>query len=175
MRNAIQTSGHKMLTSKINLSNLNGTNGFRINGIDANDYSGYSVSSAGDVNGDGIDDLIIGARGGDPLRNNNTKSSAGESYVVYGSDTRSAASLDLSDLNGTNGFQINGIDAGDYSGISVSSAGDVNGDGIDDLIIGALNADPDGNTSAGESYVVYGSDTRSAAALDLSEVLSDKA
>ena len=45
--------------------------------------------------------------------------------------------LDLSDLNGTNGFTINGIDAGDYSGYSVSSAGDVNGDGIDDIIIGA--------------------------------------
>ena len=54
MRNAIQTSGHKMSTSTINLSNLNGTNGFQINGIDADDYSGTSVSSAGDVNGDGI-------------------------------------------------------------------------------------------------------------------------
>ena len=71
--------------------------------------------------------------------------------------TRSASELDLSDLNGTNGFIINGIDAGDYSGYSVSSAGDVNGDGIDDIIIGANYADPDANSSAGESYVVFGS------------------
>jgi hypothetical protein len=40
---------------------LNGSNGFAINGIAANDFSGWSVSSAGDVNGDGFDDLIIGA------------------------------------------------------------------------------------------------------------------
>ena len=141
-----------MSTSTINLSDLNGTNGFTINGIDASDYSGRSVSSAGDVNGDGIDDLIIGAAYADPYGN----SEAGESYVVYGSDTRSAAALDLSDLNGTNGFQINGTDEYDYSGYSVSSAGDVNGDGIDDLIIGAYGASPDGKSGAGESYVVYG-------------------
>ena len=68
----------------------------------------------------------------------------------------STSTINLSDLNGTNGFTINGIDASDRSGYSVSSAGDVNGDGIDDLIIAAGSADPDGNSEAGESYVVYG-------------------
>ena len=62
---------------------------------------------------------------------------AGESYVVYGSSEDWSEALNLSDLNGTNGFIINGIDAYDNSGTSVSSAGDVNGDGIDDIIIGA--------------------------------------
>ena len=52
-------------------------------------------------------------------------------------------------LDGSNGFVINGIDAGDYSGDSVSSAGDINGDGFDDLIIGALSADPNGQSGAG--------------------------
>ena len=131
-----------------NLSSLNGTNGFVINGIDSYDYSGVSVSGAGDVNGDGLDDLLIGAYA--------SSSYAGESYLVYGSPTGFSASLNLSSLNGTNGFVINGVDSYDYSGRPVSGAGDVNGDGLDDLLIGALGADPNGNSSAGESYVVYG-------------------
>jgi Ca2+-binding RTX toxin-like protein len=67
-----------------------------------------------------------------------------------------SASFDLSSLNGSNGFIINGIDRNDYSGNTVSNAGDINGDGIDDLIIGAPNADLNGNSKAGESYVIFG-------------------
>ena len=138
----------------VNLSSLNGTNGFILSGIDAGDQSGFSVSSAGDVNGDGYDDLIIGAHYGDP----NGDSSAGETYVVYGgaSAPDTDGVLDLSMLDGTNGFILTGIDANDRSGSSVSSAGDVNGDGYDDLIIGARFADPNGASGAGETYLVYG-------------------
>ena len=57
--------------------------------------------------------------------------------MVFGRDTGFAASLNLADLDGNNGFVINGIDANDRSGRSVSAAGDINGDGLDDLIIGA--------------------------------------
>ncbi|MBE9255807.1 FG-GAP repeat protein, partial [Synechocystis salina LEGE 00031] len=67
------------------------------------------------------------------------------------------SSLNLADLNGSNGFVINGIDSDDQSGRSVSSAGDVNGDGFDDLLIGASGGDPNGVSNAGESYVVFGS------------------
>jgi hypothetical protein len=135
----------------LELSSLNGANGFVINGIDAYDRSGSSVSSAGDINGDGVDDLIIGAQGAEP---NGTDS--GESYVVFGgAGVGAGGALELSTLNGANGFVINGIDGGDNSGISVSSAGDANGDGVDDLIIGANRADPNG-TDSGESYVVFG-------------------
>jgi hypothetical protein len=66
------------------------------------------------------------------------------------------ASIELSALNGTDGFVLSGIDANDYSGYSVSSAGDVNGDGVDDVIIGAVSADLNGQSGAGESYVVFG-------------------
>nr|WP_267871703.1 calcium-binding protein [Nostoc sp. CHAB 5715] len=59
-------------------------------------------------------------------------------------------------MNGTNGFLINGIAAYNESGISVSNGGDINGDGIDDLIIGAYRASPNGNSNAGQSYVVFG-------------------
>ena len=142
---------------RFNLSMLDGSNGFTLNGIDADDQSGYSVSSAGDVNGDGYDDLIIAAREGDP----NGNSQAGETYLVYGGASAPGTDgvLDLSALDGSNGFILNGIDAGDQSGFSVSSSGDVNGDGYDDLIIGARDADPNGVDSSGETYVVYGGAT----------------
>ena len=139
---------------RFNLSMLDGSNGFALTGIDASDYSGWSVSSAGDVNGDGYDDLIIGAYGADPGGDRY----AGETYVVYGGANAPGTGgvLDLSALDGTNGFILNGIDVSDMSGSSVSSAGDVNGDGYDDLIIGARNAAPDGDSNAGETYIVYG-------------------
>ena len=139
---------------RFNLSTLNGSNGFTLNGINPFNFSGFSVSSAGDVNGDGYDDLIIGAQGADP----NGDSDAGETYIVYGGASAPGTDgvLDLSALNGTNGFTLNGIDAFDLSGFSVSSAGDVNGDGYDDLIIGAFGADPNGDSAAGETYIVYG-------------------
>ncbi|MBE9242900.1 beta strand repeat-containing protein, partial [Synechocystis salina] len=153
-------------SSSLNLSDLNGSNGFVINGIDSDDRSGFSVSSAGDVNGDGFDDLLIGAFGGDP----NGQSSAGESYVVFGKSGGFSSSLNLSDLNGSNGFVINGIDLADYSGVSVSSAGDVNGDGFDDLLIGAFGGDPNGQSSAGESYVVFGKSGGFSSSLNLSDL-----
>jgi hypothetical protein len=151
-------------SASLNLSTLNGSNGFAINGIGAFDRSGYSVSSAGDVNGDGIDDLIIGAVSADP----NGINYAGQSYVVFGSNSGFGASFNLSNLDGSNGFAINGIAANDFSGSSVSSAGDVNGDGFDDLIIGAEGADPNGINSAGQSYVVFGSNSGFGASFNLS-------
>ena len=62
--------------------------------------------------------------------------------------------IELSDIAaGTGGFVIDGIDPDDHSGHSVSGAGDVNGDGLADLIVGARRADPGGNSDAGESYL----------------------
>ncbi len=141
------------------LNTLDGTNGFTLNGINANDASGYSVNGAGDVNGDGIDDIIIGAYGADP-----NGGASGETYVVFGNTTGFPATFELSNLDGTNGFTLNGIDSGDNSGYSVSSAGDINGDGIDDIIIGAYEAD------SGETYVVFGNTTGFPATFELSNL-----
>ena len=145
-------------SSAIDLSSLNGTTGFKLNGIDNRDYAGYSVSSAGDVNGDGFDDVIVGAYGAEPS-GSGSYSRVGESYVVFGKSGGFSSAIDLSGLNGTTGFRLDGIDNYDESGKFVSSAGDVNGDGFDDLIIGAHDASGSGSGSyseEGESYVVFG-------------------
>ncbi len=147
------------------LSSLSGSDGFRLDGVAADDFSGFSVSAAGDINGDGIGDLIVGAIGADP-----NGSYSGSSYVVFGKSSPFAATLALSSLTGTDGFRLDGAAAYDFSGNSVSAAGDINGDGIGDLIVGAADADPNGNSFAGSSYVVFGKTSPFAPTLALSSL-----
>ncbi|NBS64960.1 MAG: hypothetical protein EBT33_11525 [Betaproteobacteria bacterium] len=127
------------------------TGGFVINAESSSASSalGNSVSNAGDVNGDGLADLLIGASLSDTAG-----ADAGNAYVVYGKTSTAAVELSALDV-GSSGFRIVGQSAGDYAGSSVSAAGDINGDGFADLVIGALNADQT-LTDRGKVYIIYG-------------------
>ncbi|MEO1716961.1 MAG: integrin alpha [Planctomycetota bacterium] len=151
----------------IEAGSLDGTEGFVLGG-DAGSSSGSSVASAGDVNGDGIGDLIIGA----PLASGDGTAGAGVSAVVFGDPLiGSRGSVALGGLDGQAGFFVRGVAAFDNSGVSVASAGDVNGDGFDDLLIGAERADPGGRADAGATYVVFGRPSIGAAGvIDLSSL-----
>jgi hypothetical protein len=157
---SLNSNYFKFTDDEFNLSTLNGNNGFVIKGIDGG--SGFSVSNAGDVNGDGFDDVIIGAPGFDF----GNEYSAGQSYVVFGKASGFDASINLADLDGSNGFAINGLFAYDSSGAAVSSAGDINGDGFDDVIIGA----PGFDLRPGRSYVVFGKASGFNASIDLANL-----
>lgn len=142
-------------TRAVNLSALSGSGGFVINGQCSSDSSGMSVSSAGDVNGDGLSDLIVGAPYSNPLSGLVGGTYAGRSYVVFGRTAGTAINLSAV-VAGSGGFVINGQSAYDESGMSVSGAGDVNGDGLADLIVGAWLSDPAAGNWAGRTYVVFG-------------------
>lgn len=149
--------------AELDLSTLDGNTGFRIDGDIAGGRFGRSVAITADINDDGIDDMVIGA----PDASLPGRAGAGAAYALFGRSAGFAPRFSVSDLDGSNGFRISGADAGDTAGISVSGAGDFNGDGIGDLIIGAEGADPGGRSDAGESYVLFGRASVPAADVDL--------
>jgi len=153
------------LPGQINLASLDGTDGFSAVGVEPFALCGISVASAGDFNGDGIDDLIVGA-----ADTTGSASSSGVAYIIFGSATLGAGgAFDLTSLSGTNGFILNGVSTGDNAGETVAGIGDINGDTYDDVIIGAPQADPGGGTFRGSIYVVFGGPTVGASgAVDLS-------
>lgn len=146
-------------TGAIDLATIDGSNGFVVNGKEINDFLGSSVTSLGDVNGDGIGDIAIGASG----VNLDNQDDVGQVYVIFGNNNiGSNGSLNPDDLDGSNGFVINGFEAqadlvfAPGFGDSVNSAGDINGDGINDLIIGAGDVYANGNQAAGQTYIIFG-------------------
>ncbi len=113
----------------------------RVESNQANAEFGYSVASAGDVNGDGYSDVIVGAHLYD-----NVEADEGAAFVYHGSATGIST-------NATAMVESNQANA--YLGISVASAGDVNGDGYSDVIVGAYWYD-NGQTNEGAAFVYHG-------------------
>ncbi len=125
---------------------LAGVGGFALDGAAQFDFLGFSVGSAGDVDLDGIDDLIVGARGVDEAFGN-----AGRVFVLYGAPDLASGSVDAFPV-GEGGFYLDGEALSSNAGWAVHGSGDVDGDGFDDLILGA----PDVASDAGAGYVGYG-------------------
>ncbi|MFA7275231.1 MAG: type I secretion C-terminal target domain-containing protein [Pseudobdellovibrionaceae bacterium] len=137
----------KSSNSIVNLTNVaTGTGGFRILGEGHNDNAGSALNSIADLNGDGKAEILIGASG-----NEDGGADAGAAYVVFGK--ANGTQIDLSNVaSGTGGYRILG-QAGDEVGTALTSIGDVNGDGMADILVGAAGA--------GKAYVVYGKSTTS--------------
>ncbi|MCX7047238.1 MAG: FG-GAP-like repeat-containing protein, partial [Candidatus Sumerlaeota bacterium] len=123
-------------------SGLSATPVWTANGGVANAHFGASVSTAGDINGDGYGDIIVGAP-----QYNNGEPNEGLAFVYYGSALGPSATPDWIAENDM---------AGAFLGCSVSTAGDVNGDGYADVIVGA-SGDSHGETGEGRAYLYCGS------------------
>src|SRR5439155_15100324 len=114
--------------------------GYEIDGATAAGAAGGAVAGSGDMNGDGLPEVLVGARG------------SGAAYAVFGQ--RDSTAVDLSALAGQ-GFAMSET-AGEGVGAALADAGDVNGDGATDVVVGAPDASANGRAQSGATYVVYG-------------------
>ena len=155
--------GGDSLPEQLTDAELTGSDGFRITGVP---WASVSVGGGGDLNHDGVNDFVIASRylGG----------SKGVAYVIFGSSTGFAASLDIRELDGENGFILRGADdANDGAGVTIGASVDVvedfNGDGFDDLAIGAARTSSfSPNNSA--VFLVYGSSAPFPAELSVTDL-----
>ncbi|MBT5055396.1 MAG: T9SS type A sorting domain-containing protein [Gemmatimonadetes bacterium] len=153
----------QVAATTIDLSVVNGDT--RIVGADANGFVGLTVR-AGDVNGDSLKDLILGAAGASP----GGRAFAGRVYVFFGTGDTLATTIDLAVA--TPDVVIEGNYASGQFGQRIAT-GDLNGDGIGDIIAGAPFASPAAGTNAGIAYVIYGDSTWSGTTIDLSTTSAD--
>ena len=115
----------------------------------ADEHVGAAIADAGDVNGDGASDAVVGAPGGGA----HGRARSGTAYVVYGRGATDPVGLPT---DAAGGFRIDGAARGDRLGTAVAGAGDADGDGHADVVVGAPGASPLGRPAAGAAYLVLG-------------------
>ncbi|MAL97468.1 MAG: hypothetical protein CL583_03365 [Alteromonadaceae bacterium] len=157
--------------ANINLGTFGIADGFRIIGFDSNETLGTASSMSGELNGDGLDDIVLGA--GD---SNEGALSGGAIYVIWGKAQATRSDIWLSSLSSSDGFDILAHESGQHLGSSTETdplpvrlldhSGDFNGDGINDLVIGHPLSDVDG-TNSGVAYVILGTSSATRSRISL--------
>jgi len=144
---------------------LDGINGFVLASLQTGFGLGR-IAAAGDVNGDGIDDIIVGS----PRYRALDRRTAGAGFVVFGSASGFPAVVDVDSLDGSNGFAIYGPRPGALAGTYLDGNGDINGDGLSDLIVESRIYSPVFNPTNGLIHVVYGRKNYVSPSIDLAQL-----
>lgn len=142
-------SSHAMVQTGLSTFVTTGPGGFRIKSTNQTPLQ-YSFAMAGDFNNDNVDDFIVGI----PSLAINGEDSGGSFIFLGGTITSEIDPLSFS--SGSSGFRVIGGAAGDHAGETVGSAGDVNGDGFDDVLIGASGVDFLSRNDTGAVFVLFG-------------------
>ena len=124
---------------------LGSTAGASFVGDDAFDLAGYSVAGVGDVNGDGVGDILVGAWG-----DSDVLPGAGSVYLIFGKPAGQPWPQDAA--LSTVSIALHGSLGYESAGVAVARAGDVNGDGYGDFLVGANGA----HNGAGKTYLIFG-------------------
>ena len=132
-----------------NVKISDGLSGFSPSGLDASDLFGSSVTNIGDLDGDGVEDLAVGAQNDE----NGNNPSQGAVYILFmNSDGTVSSNVKIG--NNLAGFTPSGLVSGDSFGSSVVGIGDLDGDGVEDLAVGAVN-DENSDGNEGAIYILF--------------------